>query len=726
MLYTLALLALATWSLRALIARALGGGATNAITAAAWGLAPTATAWVLATLLRLAPGQSGGIYAALIALAWTASGAWAARGLPVAESIEWPGFRAWAGLAPLLALGAWLMATVPLYSNDPMEYAAVAQSIAERHALDHYPLVQAWGHGLYAPWTHPPGYPVLLSLPLLTGGADVVAGAKLMAGWHAMALGIGVMALLGPKLAPWCLALLLATPALAVAYVNAYVESARLATLVGAAALVVAGLRATAWRAGLLVGLGCGLSHFVHSLGMLTPALLLPAAWWLRGRRPQELIKFCLPALAVHALIILPDMLNNLRKFGVLMGDSPAVWRLPGLARDAHVRAWRNLEGLTEVIFNGGLQGFTQPSNYGVSYWAALAAAFLWLARRGNQTRGQADRTLPAIAVVSMGVVGTFFAMVAASMAIGSIEAVKNSRYLLTVHPFLCMATCVALSRRPVHGAWRRPLRTVVPVVLSALALVPVAYAALRWPHALTGHASLRTAYLESDEPAARAVQAWRGQAPEGGCLLTFEQAAHALYGDRCFISYLDHRLLPAYRATTSAAAAKALRDLGVSRIELPGYAMPELYNTALGSLVAEPQLVQPVWSYSGRQMLLLRADSATAPVPVLSRRIESTRDNVDLAPPDAASANQVDRVCMHAQGHGRVELAPATNASLARRLAAPPAAPGLGFLSEGASRHCALLPSDRPAAWRIATTGSARVTAIDMARFQFQASKEP
>src|SRR5262245_12391209 len=166
LLLCLAMATAGLWALWGALLRPARGRETALLGVAALALAPAATAWIFALLLRAVPG--GGVRAyvvGILVLAGTlfAVSAWRWKWWRTAQGeAKGPsGRRPWVATA-LVAAGAALLipltSVTPLYENDALEYAAVARLIGERASLDVYPALDSTRtNGFYGPWTHPAG-----------------------------------------------------------------------------------------------------------------------------------------------------------------------------------------------------------------------------------------------------------------------------------------------------------------------------------------------------------------------------------------------------------------------------------------------------------------------------------------------------------------------------------------------------------------------------------------
>lgn len=721
-----------------------GDGSIAARAVAAMCLGPSAAAWMLGLCWRVIPGQSD--FAALsilflipatVVLA-TATFRW--RSLELRRPASLLDLQPPQILLFSLLVGSivYLVLRIPPYSNDPLEYVAVARFLHDTHSIANYPVLDTLvSGGLYAPWTHPPGFPLLMALVMVCGEVDAGTALKVIATIHVV-LGLSGLALLLPPRMRWMAVLLLtATPAYVLGAVNGYVEVVRLTALIGTLGACMA-LRTTpgaasAIRLGILFGLG----GFVHSLGILSTAFFVPALLLLRPGTPPARLAWGAGIVATQLLLLAPDLWTNLTNFGVLLGDRPAIWQIPQIGRAEYFREFRSLSGTADIVVWGLLQGFSQVSNFGISYWLpALLLLAILLSSKAKGSPGEgwstgiADTFIawPPVVKLSAGIVVTFYLMALSLTVLGSVEAIKNPRYVLTLQPFVAIVTAWLVLGVP-RIDWVRPLLLFALVLCS---LIPFGYMAERYPGLLTGAQSRQDAYFAYVHPEADAVVAVDRLATDSGCTLLFKQADYAVYGHRCYRSYLDHRFSDVYEARSVGEAAQRLRAHGIATIMTPDYAMPEIYNTALGAVLADPLMARLRWAQGGYSVYILRGPS-NEPIPVVNggktvvgarteRLAEVNWADLALHRPAGTKQSVVGVLCVEAAGRGRFEVStvdPQSQRDIGPMLRA---LRGEGRFVMAAAiskprRICAQQPSNHTrGTLRVKTTGSVRVERIDFA----------
>lgn len=711
---------------------------------AAMCLGPSAAAWVLGVCWRLVPGLSE--FATLSILVVVPVFAIVATGVHL-RAFPFPnppqpgpesGPMQFLFYFLLLAGIVYLVLRIPPYSNDPLEYAAVAKLLHDTRSVGIYPVLDSTvSGGLYAPWTHPPGFPLLMALAMLCGDVDAGTALKIVAGLHVI-LGTAGLAVLVPARMRWVGVLsLTATPAYLLGAINGYVEVVRLTALIGTLGACIALRQSSGLQSAIRLGILFGLGGFVHSLGILSTAFFLPALLLLRSGTPMSRLTWGACIVAVQLLLLAPDLWTNLKNFGVLLGDSPAIWQIPEIGRAEYFREFRSLSGPSDIVFWGLLQGFSQVSNFGISYWlpVALLVATLLAARSG----GSPDRrwgariigayaSWPPMVRLSAGFVAAFYSLALALTLMGSVEAIKNPRYVLTLQPFVAILTAWLVLGVPHTGLVRRLL----VLVLVACSLIPVGYMAERYPGLLTGGQSRQDAYFTHVHPEADAVRAVDGLTTAGDCPLLFKQADYAMYGKHCYRSYLDHRFSDAYRARSVPDAMARLQSQGVATVMTPDYALPEIYNTSVGALLADPAAARLRWARGGYSVYSLQSPRIE---PLASSRagtvapdaVPGSTFRVDWSVlagnrPASSAGELVGILCVETAGRGRIEVSTIDALSRPERGPLLRALRGEGRFVLAAAvssprRLCVQQPAEQARGnLRVQTTGSARAVKIDFA----------
>ena len=173
-----------------------------------------------------------------------------------------------------IAMILWVNARVPPYANDPLEYLTMARLVAGKLALAGiYPAIDTNAtSGFYGPWTHPPGFVLLMSwLQLLQGDTFSAGAVKFMNVYFLAAGALLVFVYAGGSLRfrGAIAALLYATTPIILGEVfEHHVDVSRVAFWAGSFLAAAYWARRPALASSFLLGLLFGLGSFVHSIGL--------------------------------------------------------------------------------------------------------------------------------------------------------------------------------------------------------------------------------------------------------------------------------------------------------------------------------------------------------------------------------------------------------------------------------------------------------------------------
>ncbi|NWG72341.1 MAG: hypothetical protein HXY23_12130 [Parvularculaceae bacterium] len=118
---------------------------------------------------------------------------------------------------------------------------------------------------------------------------------------------------------------------------------------------------------------------------------------------------------------------------------------------------------------------------------------------------------------------------------------------------------------------------------------------------------------LDKDWPAFEAAEAIAKLVPPGETALLFRQAEVAFYTRVKFVYFFDATVAPIFVMKDPAAAAAALIDRQIRWIAAPDYRMPEIDNSAIGEIIADPKFATLVEDFSGFRLYRLNDEAARA-----------------------------------------------------------------------------------------------------------------
>lgn len=509
---------------------------------------------------------------------------------------------------------------LPLTQNDALEYATVGRLLYELRDLAAYPALDpsAGSSGFFGPWTHPPLYPALIYFAYALQGHDAAPGLlRVIAPWYLLAAA-GLVFALG-RMASAVTGLIagsifVSAPLLVLGAGSALIDP--LPVLAMAMLLcVVLTVEGTPTSRGIVHGLTLGAALWTHSQAVLLVPLTVTAVLVRHGLHfPRELARQAAFMLGVAALAAAWPYWRNLLVFGSFISDNPAVFALEKLNWPEYFRMQRGLDSWPDKIQYGIFKGWFALDAYGLAFWFMVAGlALAWRDSRCT-VGGCIDRLggLPAgWASVLLGIVLCYLLGVTLSTFFGIDLMIRNERYLLILMP--CVALLASAGVVPLLGsrADRFNLIGLSTMAVLAVALLAqlLAVGSHRWK-------SLDLSVRELDLPQKEKLRRWSAygavaylheRTPAGSTILSLKPA-DMYYADRRMVSYLDPRLLRFYSEENPSAAARCLRDLGISYLHVPDYWLPPIYRSSLRTIMAREDLSTLVYSANGHQIYVLQA----------------------------------------------------------------------------------------------------------------------
>lgn len=533
---------------------------------------------------------------------------------------------------------------LPLFQNDPLEYATVGRLLFEKRDLAFYPAIApgASDSGFYGPWTHPPLYVAQIYLTqLIQGHADSPGLMRLIAPWYALvatgvvyAMGCLVNRLTGAMAAM----VFISTPLFILGADSALIDPL---PVLGFALILatVLGLEGRAMVRGALIGVALGLALWTHSQAILFAPLAVAAIFLSHGLKGWRTALGQSAAMLLAGFVIAGwPYLRNIAIFGSPISDNPQVFAAEGLGWDAYFRFARGLDTWAAIVQYGILKGWFALEAFGWSFWLAAAGMVIFLTgifRRGLAAVAVFDAAALGAPMrvlwVGCGLIVTYIAGVSASVLIGT-ELVRNERYLLIMLPAVSVVGgyglasilewAAAADRVPAPSRLRKGFFAAMLTGLTAVILLQVYLVGwyYRWVNPWPQQAGANPS-IQMVEPGqsrfdrllgmranTRVVQMMAAGLPADAVVLSLIPA-DMYYSGRRMISYLDPRMLPLYLEEDPAAMARGLTDLGATHILIPDYYLPPINNSALQEVVASPELTTLEFGIGGTQVYSLAAE---------------------------------------------------------------------------------------------------------------------
>lgn len=615
--------------------------------------APMFLAWMYGWLLRLLPGHSHRYYLiAIIALItpfalveachlfrdyWRRP---SGKSVPSSKAVS---KRLWAAifvLALAFVFVAFLFTNIdtPIYANDPLEYFSVARMIFnDARLIGIYPPIDPQiTSGFYGPWTHPPGFVLVIAWGYLVQGTAAYAGiAKLHNPFAMFSMLLLAFAWAGGFVrnrGVIAAALVLLTPLLMEETFDSHVDIARIGMWTATLCLLPAWFGALTVRNSVALGVLAGLSMFVHSIGLIYWALMVGLVVLIQAKSFIQRVIYASVAFAVSLAMVAPDYIQNVRLFGRIVGDTVPLWEVKSLHLDAWLNQNRGIAGLADKLSRGLLAPFTEYGLFGPGMVVMAIAAVTWFlivcltTPKPLQTVPSKFNRPTLINLLLLSTIG-FFGIVLLSALAGSNLVVKNVRYLMTMSvvgailaPLLVDRSlrCVGLAMAGFsHIDWRQfpkiayeyvwDRRRWVAFTCCALGLSWGAIASIlqgqAYRESLFPEVSLKVEASEPDrmlycsrlagfQLIAEMNDAVRQRGSTNGVkVLVFRPSDSVYYAKFPIVSLLDPSLIPAFVASRASDTYRILRNQGISHILVPDYKMGEISNSQFANLLADRSL---------------------------------------------------------------------------------------------------------------------------------------
>ena len=625
------------------------------VRAIAYALVPFVLGLSAITVLALLPQGSDFDHAMaplIVALVAVAAHRFAARGA-AGPAVAGPSVDR--GLASFLFAAACIviLATTaaafvtPLSENDALEHAIVGRELYAARDLAVYPLLNtATASGMYAPWTHAPLYAALIAQSFaIQGFADTALLMRAIAPLFLLSA-VGLTYALASRYSrsAGCLAALivLSTPLLGRSVIASGIDALPVAGLI----LALAPLALTTvdpLRRSALAGVCLGIALLTHAQAVAFVPIVAVVLWATIDRPARDRLALLALLLAIALAAGAWPYAKNLRLFGVLISDMPAVFALPELAWQEYFRSSRGLVSFSDRLLNGAFKGWFALQSFAGAFWLLLiGGTACWLARSRIEIR----QALPAIAVSAIAIVLYQCALLAA-VAADMDQMIRNDRYLLPLVP--AVAVVAAIGMCDVFARWSPRSATVGTVGImgrariltlggAALISVPIVTGlAFQWYGAAVANRMTPDALLQSTEARAEQLPSIRvaraiDTLPSGETLVLSLRPADMFYAKRRMISYLDPRLVDYYRQTDVDKAFSILRSLGITHFHVPDYSLPVDYNSALPELLSDPRLTRLVHFDSGYALYELAAGQRFPRVAIPLASSHDAWTSVDVA----------------------------------------------------------------------------------------------
>ena len=363
--------------------------------------------------------------------------------------------KVWLTLALLFVISLLFVFMLPLTGNDPLQYVSVAEIVYEYKSFDKYPLIDITLERGYLPWTHPSSYVGLIVWSfLLEGDTSNIHGMQLVSVIYFFYTVWVFYYLLHKKfndvIASLSVILFFATPLYVYLVVISHIDILRIFSFFTTVVFMSTIRDRFNYRTTLLLGILVGLSLHTHSLSILTLVYSLFFIMFLMNFVWTKKIRMMVSLLGVSFIFVLFRYVENYVKFGYVLGDQNMVWKLQELNYDFYVKISRDLLEPSNRVFNGILKGFTHVVELGFIHWILLGYTFYVVYQLIIQKKSVLQTYIrfwndDFLLQMSVLIIVLWYMATVMFTFLGIDAFIKNSRYFLTIYPFVIYVVCVKI-----------------------------------------------------------------------------------------------------------------------------------------------------------------------------------------------------------------------------------------------------------------------------------------
>ena len=354
---------------------------------------------------------------------------------------------------------------LPVVGNDPCQYFYVAQHIFDARDFHMYPLIDQNTNSGYLPWTHPAGYVSLLVWGLFfSHGTEYMYLSKSVNPFYLFMTYYLLYELLknhyGRFYGSLSALLLFSAPLYPMLAAQFHIDIFRIFFFFAPFVFLSALWETRQDKVFYLVTAALACGAYAHSIGLLaiffTGLLLLVCC-----KKTLQIKNIVISSIALGA-VLGPRYYQNYLHFGYIIGDKSIVWSLDTIHHSAFTAFSRHLDGTYNLVLNGFLKGFTDFESFGFSFFYPVCVLLLIVLRDGFRKQKLShtltslfkDNPLFRICVI---VLGIWYASTLFSTLLGKYSFIKNSRYLLTIYPFVVYISAVLTLELFAHRKRKTP-----------------------------------------------------------------------------------------------------------------------------------------------------------------------------------------------------------------------------------------------------------------------------
>ncbi|MDP1723432.1 MAG: hypothetical protein Q8L85_01865 [Alphaproteobacteria bacterium] len=353
----------------------------------------------------------------------------------------------------------------PLLGNDPLQYFYLSNLIDNLKETSFYPSTSAVNErGFVVPWSHPLGYPGLLAWGRLGLSEDIgLFFAKICSFSMIFFLALALIITLYKETKRfnfWASLLLLTTPLCLNGALECHIDSSRMLLFFASFLIVYEYLKNVSEKITpqkdiiyfLILGASFGFSWFYHSSGILTYVICMGvfAIVFLLNQRKEMsfyvMLKKYIPLIFLTTLtmflIVCVDLYNSFKVHGKILADLENI-KIINFMSDEYKMYFdlsRGIKTLYEKFVFGIFKIFTEISVFGIVYFLFVISLLLSIKK---------IKTNNIVNIYNFSIFFVFifylFVVVATISGVGTFAF--NPRYLLQIHPIVCLAVAFQMKR---------------------------------------------------------------------------------------------------------------------------------------------------------------------------------------------------------------------------------------------------------------------------------------
>ena len=353
----------------------------------------------------------------------------------------------------------------PLIGNDPLQYFYLSSLIDNMKDVSFYPSTTAIDErGFIAPWSHPLGYPGLLAWGRL--GLDQELGlffSKICSFFMTLLIALIFVFVLYKetnRINFWASLLLITTPICLSGSFECHIDSSRMLLFFTSFLIVYEYIKNVSEKNFsqkdvayfLILGVSFGFSWFYHSSGILTYVICMGmlAIFFLLTQIKEmsfyRMLKKYIPLIFLTTLtmllIVCMDLYSSFKVHGKLLTDLENI-KIINLMSDEYKIYFdlsRDMKSLYDKISFGLGKIFTEINLFGIVYFLFILSIFLSI----KKIKMNKNITLYDL---SIWFVLFFYFFVIVFTIFGINTFVFNPRYLLQIHPVVCLSVAFQMKR---------------------------------------------------------------------------------------------------------------------------------------------------------------------------------------------------------------------------------------------------------------------------------------